>query len=159
MVNAKQCEKCTLRLTDKLFVSNSVICSIKIFVRFGSNDARSLIHERTISLRFLRNNLERSQTWSFCMDFLNNREGGSFQVFLLSPLQCTAIELWKMLEVSWVWRNRNLKAKLLRWLWNSKKEYSDFCLDFVQEFGPSSLWNEVVTREIRAPGSPESKVL
>ncbi len=32
-----------------------------------------------------------SQTWGFCMDFLNHREGQMlfYQVFLLSPLQCT----------------------------------------------------------------------
>ncbi len=36
-------------------------------------------------------NLESSQTWSFCMNFLHHREGGMvfYQVFLLSPLQCT----------------------------------------------------------------------
>ncbi len=40
-------------------------------------------------------NLESSQTWSFCMDFLNQREEGMgfYQVFLLSPLQCAAAEL------------------------------------------------------------------
>jgi hypothetical protein len=34
-------------------------------------------------------NLEISQTWGFCMNFLNHREGGMvfYQVFLLSPLQ------------------------------------------------------------------------
>ncbi len=34
-------------------------------------------------------NLESSQTWGLCMDFLNHREGGIifYQVFLLSPLQ------------------------------------------------------------------------
>ncbi len=41
-----------------------------------------------------RHNLESSQTWGFCMNFLNHREGMVFyQVFLLSPLQCTATEL------------------------------------------------------------------
>ncbi len=37
-------------------------------------------------------NLESSQTWGFCMDFLNHREGGVvlYEFFLLSPLQCTA---------------------------------------------------------------------
>ncbi len=36
-------------------------------------------------------NLESSQTWGTCMDFLNHREGGMvfYQVFLPSPLQCT----------------------------------------------------------------------
>jgi hypothetical protein len=36
-------------------------------------------------------NLESSQTWCFFMDFLNCRKGGMvfYQVFLLSPLQCT----------------------------------------------------------------------
>jgi hypothetical protein len=38
-----------------------------------------------------RHNLESSQAWGFCMDFLNHREGGTvfYQVFLLSPLQRT----------------------------------------------------------------------
>jgi hypothetical protein len=33
-------------------------------------------------------NLESSQTWGFCMDFLNEREGGMvfYPVFLRSPL-------------------------------------------------------------------------
>ncbi len=45
----------------------------------------SRIHERTIMLRFLKS----SQTWGFCMDFLNNWEGGMifYQVFLLPPLR------------------------------------------------------------------------
>ncbi len=36
-------------------------------------------------------NLESFQTWGFCMDFLNHRDGGVvfYQVFLLSLLQCT----------------------------------------------------------------------
>ncbi len=40
-------------------------------------------------------NLESFQTWGFCMDFLNHREGGMvfYQVFLLSPLQCTVNEI------------------------------------------------------------------
>ncbi len=35
-------------------------------------------------------NLESSQTWYFCMDFLNHWKGGKvfYQVFRLSPLQC-----------------------------------------------------------------------
>jgi hypothetical protein len=37
-------------------------------------------------------NLESSQTWGFCMDFLNHRVGGMvfYQVFLRSPLQYKA---------------------------------------------------------------------
>ncbi len=38
-------------------------------------DTRSGIHESTVSLRFLCIILS-SQTWGFCMDFLNHREGG-----------------------------------------------------------------------------------
>jgi hypothetical protein len=36
-------------------------------------------------------NLESSQTWGFCMFFLNHKEWGRgfYQVILLSPLQCT----------------------------------------------------------------------
>ncbi len=36
----------------------------------------SRIHERQISLRFLEIILRVSQTWSFCLDFLNHRGGG-----------------------------------------------------------------------------------
>ncbi len=52
-------------------------------------------------------NLESSQTWGVCMDFIYHREVGMifYQVFLLSPLQ-------KLQEVPWIWRNSNLKAKL-----------------------------------------------
>ncbi len=59
-------------------------------------------------------NLESSQTWGFFMDFLNHREGGLalYQVLLLSPLQFTETEQQKLYKVAWVWRNRNLKAKL-----------------------------------------------
>jgi hypothetical protein len=64
------------------------------------------------------------------MDFLNYREGGMvfYQVFLLSPLHCTVTEL------------RNCKRLLdfeeIEVNVNSKEENSsDFCLDFVQEFG------------------------
>jgi hypothetical protein len=53
------------------------------------------IHERINLLRFLGINFDTSQTWGFCMDFLNYKEGGMVfcQVFLLSPLQCTVAEL------------------------------------------------------------------
>jgi hypothetical protein len=63
---------------------------------FYAQDCRSRIHGRTISLRFLSgHNLESSQTWGFCMDFLNHGQGGIvfYQVFLLSPVQCTVTEL------------------------------------------------------------------
>jgi hypothetical protein len=52
---------------------------------------RSRIHELEVS----GHNLESFQTLSFCMDFLNHMEGGMvfYQVFLLSPLQCTVTEL------------------------------------------------------------------
>ncbi len=38
-------------------------------------------------------NLESSQTQGFCIDFLNHMEGDMvfYQVFLLSPLQCTVM--------------------------------------------------------------------
>jgi hypothetical protein len=60
-------------------------------------------------------NLESSQTWGFCMDFLNHREGGMvffYQVFPLSTLMFTEIEQEKLWEVVWVWRNISIKAKL-----------------------------------------------
>ena len=39
-------------------------------------------------------NLESSQTWGFCMDFLSLGEGGVvfYQVFRLTPLQCTVTQ-------------------------------------------------------------------
>ncbi len=44
------------------------------------------------------NYLESSKTWGFWYGFLNHREGGIdfYQVFLLSPLQCTVAELQKL---------------------------------------------------------------
>jgi hypothetical protein len=68
------------------------------------------------------------------MDFLNHREGGEvfYQVFLLSPLQCTLTHC----------RNGSLKlkykshGKAVDVTLNRKEENSrDFCLDFVIEFG------------------------
>ncbi len=40
-------------------------------------------------------NLESSETWGFCMDFLNQKVGGIvfYQVFFFSPLECTVTEL------------------------------------------------------------------
>jgi hypothetical protein len=53
---------------------------------------RSRIHERTISLSFLGIILRNLRLLSFCME---HRKGGLvfYQVFLLSPLQCTVTEL------------------------------------------------------------------
>jgi hypothetical protein len=41
------------------------------------------------------NKLDCSQTWGFCIDFLNLREEVTvfYQAFLLSPLQCTVTEM------------------------------------------------------------------
>jgi hypothetical protein len=41
-------------------------------------------------------NLESSQTWGYCVDFLNHREGVVFlfQFFPLSPLQCRVMHYW-----------------------------------------------------------------
>ena len=60
---------------------------------------RSRIHERTISLRFLEwsqtssrffgHNLESSQTWGFCMDFLYHREGGMVFTSVFPPFSFT----------------------------------------------------------------------
>jgi len=39
-------------------------------------DSRSRIHEPTLFVEVSGHNLESSQTWGFCMDFLKHREGG-----------------------------------------------------------------------------------
>ncbi len=54
----------------------------------------------TILWRFLGHNLERSQTWDFCMHFLNHREGGMvfYQVLLLSPYSHFTVEIRKRLR-------------------------------------------------------------
>ncbi len=68
-----------------------------------------------------RHNPEDSQTWGFCMDFLNQKEGG--MLFLLSPLPCTVTN-WKNcnrlrefeeIEVSYI-------AKVKRWLWIERRK-------------------------------------
>jgi hypothetical protein len=48
-----------------------------------------------INVQFGGHNLESFQTGGFCVDFLNHREKGMvfYQVFLLSPLQCTVTQL------------------------------------------------------------------
>ena len=78
-VNLKPLSKKIVILSQKCYM-----CTWKMFLL----SSRSRIHEHTIILRVLR--LEVSG-----MDFLNRREGGMgfYQVFLLSPLQCTIAEL------------------------------------------------------------------
>jgi len=70
------------------------------------------------------------------MDFLNHRKGDMvfYQVFLLSPLQCTTIMNSRNCK-----RMRDEEIEISRQVTlNSKEEISeDFCLDFVQEL---SLW-------------------
>ncbi len=87
----------------------------------------SRIHERTIFVEVSGHNLESSQTWGFCMDFLNNREGdmGFYQVFLLSPLQCTVTEV----------NSRNCKR--LRAFEEIEISRQRLLSGFVQEYG---LW-------------------
>ncbi len=79
-----------------------------------NEEYRSRIHERTILSRFLGIILRVLRLQCLCIQFLGHRERGMvfYQVFLLSPLHCTVTELKKLEEVAWVWKNRNLKAKL-----------------------------------------------
>ncbi len=67
-----------------------VLCSFRLSV--SSPEVKFMnVQFREVS----GHNLESSQTWGFCMDFLNHREEGMvfYQVFLLSPLQCKVTEL------------------------------------------------------------------
>jgi hypothetical protein len=63
-------------------------------------------------------NFVRSQTWGFCMDFLNHREGGIiiYQVFFLPLLQCTVAGLYNWdIQYKYGWgsvlRNTCLSSK------------------------------------------------
>ncbi len=107
---------------------------------------RSRIHEHTIFLRFLGIILRISDL-RFLYGFLN-KEGGMvfYQVFLLSPLQCTVtftIEMHKtFLDFEEICKMSLKKyksqGKAVEVTVNSKeKNFQDFCLDFLQEFG---LW-------------------
>ncbi len=86
--------------------------------------------------------LESSQTWRFCIDLLNYREGGMvfYQVFLLSPLQCTVYSNWTVEPVRGCVSLKKYKSqgKAVEVTVNSKEENSeDLSLDFVQVFGLS----------------------
>ncbi len=72
-------------------------------------------------------NLDSSQIWGFCMDFINHKEGGivsCFPPFSYTVYSNRTVEIVE--EVAWVWRNRNLKAKLQRWLWKAWRFLSRF---------------------------------
>jgi hypothetical protein len=74
---------------------------------------------------------EFSQTWGFCMDFLNHRKGVKvfYQVFLLSPLKCTVTELETVRGCMSLKKYKSL-SKAVDVTVNSKEENSsDFCLD------------------------------
>ncbi len=102
--------------------------------------SRSRIHEHTISLRFLEKiwrvlRLEVSEWF-----FYNHREGGMvsirFSSFLLFSLQklnwrnCKRLQEFEEIEIA---------RQAVEVTVNSKEENSsEFCLDFVQEFG---LWS------------------
>ncbi len=61
-------------------------------VDFGWPEAEFMNEQFRNFVEVSGHNLESSQTWGFCTDFLNHREGGKvfYQIFLLSPLQCAA---------------------------------------------------------------------
>ncbi len=76
------------------------------------------------------------------MDFLNHREGCMvfYQVFLLSPIQCTVAELYKYVRGCVSLKKLKSQGKAVEVTENSKEKNSeDFYLDFFQEFGLSSL--------------------
>jgi hypothetical protein len=67
-----------------------------LWLSVEQQEARGWIHEHKISLRLLGIIMRVPDLrGGFCMDFLSYREGvmvGFYQVFLLSPLQCTVTE-------------------------------------------------------------------
>jgi hypothetical protein len=76
------------------------------------------------------------------MDFLNHREGRLvlYQVFLLSPLQCTQTPFRNFKRLS-EFEEIEISRQSCRGTVNRMEENSsDFCLYFVQEFG---LWSLV----------------
>ncbi len=69
----------------------------------GFPPTRSFLKPNTWTYHFFQvfgHNLGSSQTWGFCMEFLNQSEGGMvlYQVFLLSPLQGTVHVQWRTIE-------------------------------------------------------------
>jgi hypothetical protein len=70
-------------------------------------------------------NLDSTQTWGFCGDFLNRKEGGMvyYQFFLLSPLHCTLYsnELLELQEVAWIFEEIEISRQVTL---NSKEETS-----------------------------------
>ncbi len=99
-------------------------------------------------------NLGGSQTWDFCMDFTTSvytercwmyrhaqrlwRENTLVTEYhgRLLCSSCVLILQHRGFDCLWVRRNRNLDAKLYRWLWIARrKTHKKFGLDFVQEFG------------------------
>ncbi len=77
-------------------------------------------------------NLESSQRFLYRLVF--------YQVFLLSPLQCTVTELQKYVRGCVSSKKLKSQGKAVEVILNSKEKNSeDFYLDFVQEFGLSSL--------------------
>ncbi len=72
------------------------VATTSLTVRRSHHSARSNPHSWTYKFAEISGqNLESSQIWGFCMDFINHREGDMvfYKVYLLSPLQCTVTEL------------------------------------------------------------------
>ncbi len=72
-----------------------VVYMNECFFNLSQKEYWSRIHE---FVEVSGQNLESSQSWGFCVDFLIYREEGMvfYEVFLLSPLQCTVTKLQKL---------------------------------------------------------------
>ena len=83
-------------------------------------------------------NLESSQTWGFCMDFLNHREGGMVFCQGFPPFSFKVYSNWTVETVRGcvILQKNKPQGEDVEVTVNSMEEnYEDFCLDFIQEFG------------------------
>ncbi len=90
------CRPSDSTVSEDAGIEPRTVATTSLTVRRSHHSARSNPHSWTYNFAEIsRQNLESYQTWGFCMDFLNHREGGKvfYQVYLLSPLQCAATEL------------------------------------------------------------------
>ncbi len=94
-------------------------------------------------------NLESSQTWDFCMVFLNHRrEGGRFSIRFSSFL------LYSVQKLNYMYKNcKRLREfediEISRWL--ATRKTLEVCLDFVQKFGLSTDGALISVFEIALP--------
>ncbi len=78
--------------TQISYASSGPMLTITSHPSFDNKD--TVLKPNSLTYNFVEvstHNLETSQTWGFCMDFLNHKEEIwiFYQVFLLSPLQST----------------------------------------------------------------------